>query len=51
MHDDVKGQDAYLSSVSCDTLAAVREACDALELSICDEQWPLPRYREMLFPV
>jgi glutamine synthetase len=51
MHDDMKGQAAYLTSLACDTMAAVREACDALELSISDEQWPLPRYREMLFPV
>ena len=21
------------------------------ELSVADEQWPLPKYREMLFPV
>jgi glutamine synthetase len=32
-------------------MAAVREASDALELAISDEQWPLPKYREMLFPV
>ena len=32
-------------------MAEVREASDALELSIADDQWPLPRYREMLFPV
>jgi glutamine synthetase len=32
-------------------MAEVREASDALELSIADEHWPLPRYREMLFPV
>ena len=32
-------------------MAEVREACDAIELAISDEVWPLPRYREMLFPV
>jgi glutamine synthetase len=32
-------------------MAEVREACDAIELAIADECWPLPRYREMLFPV
>jgi glutamine synthetase len=29
----------------------VRNSCDALELSISDDAWPLPKYREMLFPV
>ena len=28
-----------------------RPRCDTLELSIGDGYWPLPRYREMLFPV
>jgi glutamine synthetase len=32
-------------------MAAVRAACDAVEVSIDDELWPLPKYREMLFPV
>jgi glutamine synthetase len=32
-------------------MAAVRADCDALELAIGDEFWPLPRYREMVFPV
>jgi glutamine synthetase len=30
---------------------AVRAAADALELSLPDDTWPLPKYREMLFPV
>jgi len=25
--------------------------CDALELIVGDDYWPLPKYREMLFPV
>src|SRR5918999_540354 len=29
----------------------VRAACDKLELVVADELWPLPKYREMLFPV
>jgi len=29
----------------------VRKDCDALELSVSDDSWPLPKYREMLFPV
>jgi glutamine synthetase len=32
-------------------MAAVRAASDALELKIDDDLWPLPKYREMLFPV
>jgi len=27
----------------------VRTHVDALELEVADEQWPLPKYREMLF--
>jgi len=51
MHDDLDAQAAYLTSSACDVMAEVREASDALECAIADEQWPLPRYREMLFPV
>ena len=51
MHDDLAAQGQFLTSTACDLMAEVREASDALELSIADEQWPLPRYREMLFPV
>jgi glutamine synthetase type III len=32
-------------------MAAVREKCDELELTVSDCDWPLPKYREMLFPV
>jgi len=32
-------------------MAAVRSACDTIEVSVDDELWPLPKYREMLFPV
>ncbi len=51
MHDDVGLQSSYLTSTGCDTMRDVRDACDAIELSIGDDYWPLPRYREMLFPV
>jgi glutamine synthetase len=30
---------------------AVRETTDRLESIVADELWPLPKYREMLFPV
>lgn len=51
MHDDPAAQAQFLTTQGADAMASVREACDALELSVGDEQWPLPRYREMLFPV
>ena len=40
-----------LTGEGADAMAAVRSASDALELIVPDEQWPLPKYREMLFPV
>jgi len=40
-----------LTSEGADAMGAVRETCDALELAVGDEFWPLPKYREMLFPV
>ncbi len=51
LHDDADAQAKYLTSTGCDTMGEVRDACDALELNVGDEFWPLPRYREMLFPV
>lgn len=50
-HDDPAGQADMLTSEGADTMAEVRKVCDALELSVSDEIWPLPKYREMLFPV
>jgi glutamine synthetase len=40
-----------LTSEGADTMAEVRKVCDALELCVADDSWPLPKYREMLFPV
>ncbi|MEA3246483.1 MAG: glutamine synthetase III [Gemmatimonadota bacterium] len=51
MHDDVVKQAQLLTSSGADAMAAVRAASDALELKMDDARWPLPRYREMLFPV
>ena len=51
MHDDLGGQADYLTTTGCETMGEVRDAADAIELAIGDEFWPLPRYREMLFPV
>ncbi len=51
LHHDPAAQATYLTSTGCDTMGDVRDAADALELVVGDEYWPLPRYREMLFPV
>ena len=51
MHDDLEAQARLLTSEGADRMAEVRQSCDALELVTADEQWPLPKYREMLFPV
>ncbi|MGQ0539580.1 MAG: glutamine synthetase III family protein [Gemmatimonadaceae bacterium] len=51
MHDDPQAAAALLTSDAADAIAAVRSHCDALELMVADELWPLPKYREMLFPV
>ena len=51
MHEDPVKQAELLTSAGADAMAAVRGCCDALELAVSDECWPLPKYREMLFPV
>ena len=51
MHADVVACATILTSEGADRMAEVRAACDALEAIIGDEYWPLPKYREMLFPV
>src|SRR5438105_6861220 len=50
-HEDPTGQAEMLTTEGADTMAEVRKVCDALELSVADDCWPLPKYREMLFPV
>jgi glutamine synthetase len=39
----------YCATVICALMDEVRLHADALEAEIADEQWPLPKYREMLF--
>ena len=51
MHDTPAKQAQLLTSNGADAMDAVRTASDVLELHIGDAYWPLPRYREMLFPV
>jgi glutamine synthetase len=50
-HEDPAAQAEMLTTEGADTMAEVRKVCDALELSVSDDCWPLPKYREMLFPV
>lgn len=51
MHDDLPKQARLLTGTGADAMAEARDACDALELKVADDLWPLPKYREMLFPV
>jgi glutamine synthetase len=51
LHDDGEKQAQLLTGAGADAMAGVRAACDAIELSVSDSCWPLPKYREMLFPV
>jgi glutamine synthetase len=51
LHHDPAAQAAFCTSHIADGMAAVRAACDALEVVVDDDCWPLPKYREMLFPV
>jgi glutamine synthetase len=51
LHEDPAGQAEMLTSEGADTMAEVRKVADALELLVGDAFWPLPKYREMLFPV
>jgi glutamine synthetase len=51
MHDAPDKAAQLLTSGGADGMAEVRRLSDAIELSIADENWPLPKYREMLFPV
>ncbi|MFN8582525.1 MAG: glutamine synthetase III [Gemmatimonadaceae bacterium] len=51
MHDAPEKAARLLTTDGADQMAAVRTACDAIELTVADDGWPLPKYREMLFPV
>ncbi|HYD55249.1 MAG TPA: glutamine synthetase III [Gemmatimonadaceae bacterium] len=50
-HDDPVECGTLATSAGADAMAAVRSCADALECIVADEHWPLPKYREMLFPV
>ncbi len=51
MHASLEKCAVLLTSSGADAMAEVRGASDALEVLVADASWPLPKYREMLFPV
>lgn len=51
MHEDLKKCAELLTSAGADSMGEVRDLSDQLEVLVGDEYWPLPKYREMLFPV
>jgi glutamine synthetase len=51
LHDSPDEQARFLTADGANAMAEVRNAADALEVTIADAEWPLPKYREMLFPV
>ncbi|MBK8249974.1 MAG: glutamine synthetase III [Gemmatimonadetes bacterium] len=51
MHEDLEGCGKLVTGAGADAMAKVRDCSDALELLVSDDAWPLPKYREMLFPV
>jgi glutamine synthetase len=51
MHDDPAKQAELLTSAGAFAMAEVRKSSDDIESAIGDDCWPLPKYREMLFPV
>lgn len=51
LHDAPAKCAQFLTSTGAGAMDAARAVSDKLELSMGDEFWPLPRYREILFPV
>jgi glutamine synthetase len=51
LHEEMRKQAESLTTEGADAMAEARGFCDALELKVGDDRWPLPKYREMLFPV
>ncbi len=51
MHHDAAKQAQFLTADGAGAMETVRAASDTLEINMGDAYWPLPRYREMLFPV
>ncbi len=50
-HDDLEAAAKALLALREDEMQEARKAADQLERVVGDGYWPLPKYREMLFPV
>ena len=48
-HGDVLKHAKHQRDVLLPAMAELRVVADKLELTVADEYWPLPKYREMLF--
>ncbi len=48
-HGAVRDHAIHMRDHVAASVATVREACDALEVVVADDLWPLPKYREILF--
>jgi glutamine synthetase len=51
LHEDPEAAAKLLTARGADAMEKVRSLCDEIELKVADDVWPLPKYREMLFPV
>ena len=51
LHESFEKCAEFLTDEGASAMADVRHAADALEVIVDDDVWPLPKYREMLFPV
>ena len=51
LHEEGAEQAELLTTEGAETMAEARKVCDALEVMVGDDYWPIPKYREMLFPV
>ncbi len=45
---DVAAQASYLGDTGCRALEELRAVCDAIEIEVAAELWPLPKYTDML---
>ena len=51
MHEELAKQAKLLTTDGADRDGGGARGSDALELVVSDDLWPLPKYREMLFPL
>ena len=51
LHEEPRTLANLLTNDGAAKMATVRALCDQIENVVADDEWPLPKYREMLFPV